>query len=536
MSESEENVSTVKSLICNARIYTQADDLSVNSMAVGGELVEAIGDDLHRADDFRNYRRIDLRGRAVVPGFVDAHTHFYYFALTFGRVSLDGVDSLDACLAEIRKHARAIMPREWVVGQGYAPDRFRGPAEPDRHLLDRVTAGRPAFIFSKDQHSAWVNTRALDMAGISARTPDPRGGRIERSVDGAPTGILREIPAYGRVYECIPRPSRRDVRRLWSRALAHAYRKGVTGVHSFDGPEAFVFLSELARKNRVGLRINYYPPAGLLPQLAGTGTRYGTGTDFFRIAGVKIFADGSLGSRTALCFRPYLGDPGNCGIEVTPTDRIQALAASAARLGLPCAVHAIGDRAVASVLDALEAAPPLTAGARHRIEHLQLVRRRDLPRLKRLSIVASMQPSHCPSDIPLVRKYWGARGTDAYIFRTIIDRGIDVAFGSDVPIEPLDPIAGIAAAVRRARPGSRHVFYPEERLRVSQAIYHFTVGPAIAAGEADRRGRLVPGYPADFVVLSDDPLKVPTTRLHQVKVLATVVAGQWKYRHSSLHR
>lgn len=522
-----------KSLIYNARIYTQVENLVVDSMAVRRGRVEAIGHNLQHAGEFRSYTRINLRGKTVVPGFVDAHTHFHFFALSLARVSLHSLDSLDACLRKIKKFAQSLKRNEWVVGEGYVLDRFRKRVEPDRYLLDKVTGDRPAFIFSKDQHSAWVNSRALAMARISSRTPDPPGGEIVQFEDGTPTGILREASAYGPVFSSISAPSRQQVNRCYKKALEHAYRKGVTGVHSFDGSAAFAYFSELAQKDKLGLRINYYPPAGLLPQLHKTNTRYGTGTDFFRVAGVKIYADGSLGSQTALCFNRYLGSKDNYGIEVTPVNEMRRLIRSAARLGLPCAVHAIGDKAVSNVLDALEGSPPLPPGACHRIEHLQLIIKKDLSRVQRLSVVASMQPSHCPSDIKLVRKYWGARGANCFLFRTIIDKGIDLAFGSDVPIEPLDPIAGIAAAVRRALPNSKDVFYPEQRLTAGEALYHFTVGPAIASGETDRRGRLLPGYPADFVVLSDDITKVSAGRIDDTTVLATILDGRVKYQHSS---
>ncbi|MEW5994679.1 MAG: amidohydrolase [Candidatus Zixiibacteriota bacterium] len=523
-----------KSLICNARIYTQANDLVVNSMAVCQGRVEAIGDDLQHAAEFRSYRRVDLKGKTVLPGFVDAHTHFHFFALSLGRVLLDGLDSLEGCLQKIEAHAQKLARHEWVVGEGYSPDRFYKRVEPNRYHLDWVTGGRPAFLFSKDQHSAWVNSRALELAGISKTTPDPTGGAIMRFDDGAPTGILREPSGYGPVYDRIPDPPRARVDPLWRQALDYAYRKGVTGVHSFDGADGFVYLSELAQRDKVGLRINYYAPAALLPQLQKTETRYGTGTDYFRIAGIKIYADGSLGSQTALCFQRYKGSRNNYGIEVTSTAEIRRLVHDAATLGLPCAVHAIGDRAVANVLDALTGAPRLPEAARHRIEHVQLIRRQDVRRLKKLRVVASMQPSHCPSDIPLVREYWGARGANAYVFRSIIDAGVDVAFGSDAPIEPLDPIAGIAAAVRRPKPGSRDAFFPEQRISAAEAVHRFTVGPAVACGEAHCRGMLLPGYPADFVVLSEDLTRIPPTRIQDTEVLATVLGGDAKYSHSSL--
>ena len=206
----------------------------------------------------------------------------------------------------------------------------------------------------------------------------------------------------------------------------------------------------------------------------------------------------------------------------------------AARLGLPAAIHAIGDRAVSNVLDVFEKAPKLKNGARHRIEHYQLVRRKDVERTKRLNVIASMQPSHCPADIKMIRNQWGKGGANAFIFRTLIDKGIDLAFGSDVPIEPLDPIAGIAAAVRRALPKSRDVFYPNQRISALEALYGFTLGPAIAVGQQDCRGMLAAGYPADFVLLSDDIARVAASKIYDIKVLATILDGDIKYCDSSL--
>jgi len=272
-----------------------------------------------------------------------------------------------------------------------------------------------------------------------------------------------------------------------------------------------------------------------LTALTGSSTSrswYGAGTEFFRIAGVKVFADGALGSRTAFCFNRYRGSRDNYGIEVTSVAEMKRIARRAARLGLPCAVHAIGDRAVANVLDALESVkrPRL----RHRIEHLQLVRRKDIPRVKQLGVVASMQPSHCPSDIKMVRNYWGKQGGNAYVFQTVLDNKIPLAFGSDAPIEPLDPIAGIAAAVRRARPGSRDVFHPEQRIFATEALHAYTVGPALAAGQEHCRGYLLPGYPADFVVLDRDITRIAPSRIYETRVLATVLDGTVRFCHSSI--
>ncbi|RKX27374.1 MAG: hypothetical protein DRP45_01225 [Candidatus Zixiibacteriota bacterium] len=524
-----------KTLLYNGRIHTQAGGLVVDSMAIDRNCIVAVGNRLEHDPDFRSYHRIDLRSRTIVPGFTDAHTHFYHFARTFGQVSLDGVDSLEKCLTKIAKFARSLPKRSWVVGLGYSPDRFKKRIEPDRHMLDRITDGRPAFIYSKDQHTAWVNSRALEIAGISATTPDPAGGEIVRFADGEPSGILREISAYDSIYKRIPSPSKKELDRSYQKALEHAHRKGVTGLHSFDGAEAFNYLSNLAERNRCDLRINYYPPARSLSLLESTGTVYGAGTEFFRIAGVKLFADGALGSQTAFCLNKYVGSRDNRGIEVMNVSQIKQIVRRAAKLGLSCAIHAIGDRAVANVLDAITGTRPPRSGARHRIEHMQLIRRKDLLRVKKLGIVASMQPSHCPSDMEMVYKYWGKRSRNAYVFRSVLDRKIDLAFGSDVPIEPLDPLAGIAAAVRRAKQGSSSVFHPEQRISAVEALYGFTAGPAVACGQSHCRGYLLPSYPADFVVLSQDITRIAPKRISDTRVLATILDGTIKYSARSLN-
>ncbi len=519
----------MKRLFYNGRVHTEADYQVVDSIAIHKDRVVAVGNRLEKDPDFKSYAKVNLRGKTIVPGLVDAHTHFYYFALSLGRVQLDGLPTIEKCLESISEYSDRQAKSDWIVGDGYSPARFKRFVEPDRHMLDVVTGNRPAFIFSKDMHSAWVNSRALEIAGITKKTPNPDGGTIERMADGTPSGILREKSAYDAVWQKIGQPSRKEIDRRYAKALQYAYSKGVTGVHSFDGPDGYQYFMDRAASNKMGLRINYYPGAALLPLLLKNKVYYGMGTPFFRIAGVKIFSDGALGSQTALCYQKYIGSKSNYGIEVATVKEMTNLIRQARKLNLPAAIHAIGDKAVSNVLDAFEAVPRPDFGARNRIEHLQLVRRADITRVKKLGIVASMQPSHCPSDIGIVRKYWGERGRDAYIFRTLIDKGIDLAFGSDAPIEPLDPLAGIAAAVRRARKGSTDTLYPEQKITAAEALFRFTVGPAIACGQEHERGYLLPGYPADFTLLEQDPTKIAAAKLYDLRVIATVLNGELVY-------
>ncbi len=521
-----------KTVFYNGRVYTQADPRPADSFAINGAMIVAVGKNLRYDPEFIGYDKVDLKGRAVIPGLVDAHAHFLYFAKTLHRVALDDCRSITEVLAAIRKFAKENPKSEWIYGDGFSPDKMPGRIEPDRFQLDSATGSRPAFIYYKDHHSAWVNSKALAIAGITAKSVNPARGEIVRSSGNTPTGILREWGGYGPVFEKVPGPVGKELDTAYDKALTIAYSRGVTGVHSFDKPDAFPFYSQRTEKRTLGLRINFYPTYPMLPDLLKAKTGYGSGDEFFRFAGIKIFADGALGSQTALMFKPYEHSKSNRGIEVTSVAEIVRIGKQAAKLGFPLAVHAIGDKAVSNVLDAFAQLPKLKNGARHRIEHVQCIRPSDIKRMKRLTAVGSMQPSHCPSDITMARKHWGKRAANAYVFRDLFDSGVDLAFGSDAPIEPLHPIHGIAAAVRRALPKNKDVFYPKQRISVAEAVFGFTAGAAIASGEADRRGYLLPGYPADFVILSADLTKVAANALYDVHPLATVFNGGVVYTHS----
>ncbi len=522
---------TRHNLYFNAKIYTQADGFPLaDSMAVSRNTIVAVGRNLQHDPDYASYKKINLKGQAVIPGLVDSHAHFYFLAISLGNVKLDGAASLEQVLLKIKVHARKLGKSEWVIGEGFSPDQWSNYVMPDKFMLDKVTGGRPAAIFSKDTHMMWANSQALALGCIDKNSPDPKGGTIVRFDNGEPTGILKEIPAYFPVFKMIVRPVKAKAERLYRRALQQAYGHGVTGVHSFDGPDALPFFSEKAEKGRLGLRINYYPPAKMLPELKKAGIKSGFGNDYLRIAGVKIFADGALGSQTALCFDKYLGSASNYGIEVTPKNEMLRLIKEAARLGLPSAIHAIGDKAISNVLDCLAAAPHIKSGGRNRIEHLQMIRPSDIARVKKLGVVASMQPTHCPADVNLIRKYWGKRGKNCYIFNTLLKKGIPLAFGSDAPIEPLIPLSGINAAVNRYIPGTKKSFYPKERISVPQAVFGFTAGPAYAVGQEYERGYFMPGYKADFVILSEDIYKIPRDRISRMKVLATYFDGRLVYQ------
>ncbi len=516
----------MKALFYNGNILTQSNSQTVSSVAICSGKIVAVGNNLEYDSEYKSYKKIDLHRRTMIPGMVDAHTHLYYMAMNLGKLSLHHLETFEEYCNAIREFSSNLGQTEWMVGEGFVADRIFQQVMQDSELLDRLVEGRPAFLFSKDQHTAWVNQSALRLSAIDHRKTDPNGGEIVRDSNGRAIGILREKPAYISLFNMIPRPNKKKMAELWRRVLSLAYEQGVTGVHSFDSPESLEFFQERSAKGTLGLRINYYPVVEMLPLLKREKIGYGYGDEYFRVAGVKIFADGALGSQTALCFNSYIGSEANQGIEVTSVSAMSAQIKQSAKLGLPCAIHAIGDRAVSNVIDAIATSRPLSNGARHRIEHMQLIRRKDIVRLKQYNIIASMQPSHCPSDVTQIRQYWGQRGRNAFIFKTLIDRGIDLAFGSDAPIERISPFDGIVAAMRRNPKNSRPIFYPEERISASDALACFTVGPAIACGQSSCRGKIEQGFPADLVILSDDISRASASRIEQTRVIATIFDGK----------
>ena len=500
-------------------------------MVVRGGRIIAVGKNLQNDSDFSSSEKFDLHGAAVLPGFTDAHTHIAFITAMRGNVKLDNLSSLEDALDKVKVYSSRLKKDEWVVGEGYSPDRWKRYIQPDKFMLDKVTGGRPAAIFSKDQHNVWVNSKALELAKITASTHDPAGGRIMRHENGEPSGILKEIPAYFPVFKLIKPPRSSRMKKQYMELLSEAYGKGVTGVVSFDGPDALTFFDDMAQRNKLGLRINYYPPPTLISKVSKTSLKNRYGGDYFRINGFKMFADGALGSQSALCFNKFIGSKDNYGVQTNTKTEFLKQIKCAAKLGLPMAIHAIGDRAISNVLDCYEKAPALPFPRRHRIEHVQLMRRKDIPRLKRLNITASVQPSHCPSDIKLIEKYWGKRGRNCYIFKSLLSAGIPLAFGSDAPIEPLNPIAGIDAAVNRKAAGMKKPFYPDECLSIAEAVYGFTAGAAYAVGQEFERGRLLPGYMADFIVLSDDIYKTAHSKTKSIEILATILNGKAVFSH-----
>jgi predicted amidohydrolase YtcJ len=429
-------------------------------------------------------------------------------------------------------------PGEWIVGQGWTQDFWPDKQFPSAADLDPVSPDNPVYLRAKSGHAAWVNRRVLQIAGIDRTTPDPDGGHIQHDEYGEPTGLLFEN-AMQLASSHVPGVTDEQMASQMVRAQAQALASGLTAIHDFDGSVCLRVLQILRERGELSLRVLKNINDPYIEHAYGLGIRHGFGDDWIRIGGLKIFADGALGPRTALMVDPYEGEPDNYGIAVKDKEEIYQLVSRASAAGFPSTVHAIGDRAVHAVLDVYEsvrheeaARGELPDTRRHRIEHVQIVHPDDVTRLKVLNVIASMQPIHATSDYQMANAYWGARSRLAYNARIQIDQGTIVAFGSDSPIDPFDPLKGIYAAVTRRRPDGLpgpDGWYPENRLTLDEALRGFTIGPAYAAGLEDRQGQLAQGFLADLVVLDHDLTCIAPEEILETQALATMVDGQWRY-------
>jgi predicted amidohydrolase YtcJ len=456
---------------------------------------------------------VDLGGRCVVPGFTDSHVHFASWALAQRQIRLEGTASLAEALARVREGIAGHPRDRWLRGQGWRSADWG--EEPTKEALDAVTGDVPTALLAKDYHSLWLNSAALARANGDLQVA---GGVVERDERGEPTGVLREESAW-RFKERYVETTDEEYLEAMRSGLRLAASRGVTAIHDKDGWLSSIprLWQQLDEEGALGLRVWQSLPHDRLEQLDDLGLAARLGSDRLRLGYLKAFMDGTLGSRTALLLD-------GSGVEITSRDELADIVRRAARAGWPMAVHAIGDRANRNALDAFEETrgewEPL--GLRHRIEHAQCLAPEDLARFAALGVAASVQFSHAPSDRDLAERFWPDRLDGAYAYRSLVDSGALVANGSDAPIEELDPWAGICAGVLRD-------WRPEQGLTVEQALVATTVNPAWLTGDERRRGKLVPGYLADLVVLDRDPLAIPLAELPSVEVVATMVGGRWTH-------
>jgi hypothetical protein len=527
---------TADVMLVNGRVLTMAGD-AVAAVAVRGDRVLAVGGERELAA-LRGPRTaiVDLGGRLALPGFTDSHVHLRALGGMLSRVNLERARTLAAALRQVAARARRVPAGQWITGGGFDKNRW-GDEFPDRRDLDQAAPHHPVLLHSRDGHSVWVNSAALRICGIGRDTTAPAGGVILRDAAGEPTGVLQE-KAAALVYSCRAFDDRGGGRDELLAGLRALVRQGVTSVHAMAETETLGDLQALREKGQLPLRVTLYRPAATLDALIGAGVRSGIGDEWLRIGGVKLLVDGTLGSQTAWLFQPY--EIGSAyGVPVLYGGDLRDLVRRASEAGLACAVHAIGDRANAEALEALEQATGQEGMPRpalpHRIEHAQLVRPQDLPRFARLGVVASMQPCHILGDIDSAERYWGPRSRWAYPIRSLMKAGASVVFGSDAPVETADPMWGIYAAVRRQTRDGRPAkgwYRREEGVSTMAALRAYTVAPAKATGEGAFKGKLAPGYLADIVVLSEDLSRVRPSRLMKPRVDMVLVGGRVRYRRA----
>ncbi len=526
-------------ILTNGRIYTMNPaQPEASAVALRDGRILAVGNDDEIATLADGHsERIDLQGRGVTPGLVDAHVHFQHFALSLGNVDLDGSATRQAALDRVADFVAEHRGTGWLSGRGWSQGAWPDRAFPTAADLDAIVPDRPVYLAHKSGHAAWVNSLALRMARVDETTADPPGGQIQRDAGGRPTGILLE-DAMALVADHIPRPTIDELAEAMRRAQSYCWSVGLTGLHDFDGRDCFRALQVLREAGDLGLRVVKNVPVYRLEYALGVGLRSGFGDDWLRIGGVKIFADGALGSRTAAMLAPYEGEPDNRGIVVTDKEEMLEKARQASAGGLGMTIHAIGDRANHDVLDMYELLrrEERERGAqrlRHRIEHVQVIHPDDRLRLAELGVIASMQPIHATSDMDMADHNWGERARLSYAWRTMWDSGALVVFGSDAPVERIDPLPGIHAAVTRRRADGRpgpDGWYPEQRLTMSETIFGFTTAAALTAGQEKNQGSIAPSKLADLTIFERDLFAVPPDELLDVGIAGTIVDGVFRYR------
>ena len=490
----------------------------VRALPIAGHLV-AGGVGTHETA-LASPEHVDLGGRCVLPGFTDSHVHFPTWALAQRQIRLEDTGSLDEALQRVAEAARAAQPGRWLRGTGWRAGDWSPPTEPTKEALDRVTGDTPTALMARDYHSLWLNSAALAHANGDLEVD---GGVVVRDERGEPTGVLREECAWHFRDEHV-RPTEDEMVEASREGVRIAVTRGVTAVHDKDGWLGALGVWQRLREERaLHLRVWQSIPAEQVDELEALRIRSGFGDDLVRIGYLKAFMDGTLGSQTARMLD-------GTGVEITSKAGLVEIIRRGAAAGLPVAVHAIGDLANREALDAFEETrsewQPL--GLRHRIEHAQVLAPEDIPRFAELGVTASVQFSHAPSDRDLADRFWGKKTGGAYAYRSLLDAGAVLANGSDAPIEELDPWAGVCAGVLRTI-DSRPAWHPEQRVTLDEALQATTVNPAWLARDEQRRGKLLPGYLADLVVLDRDPFELQPEELPQVRVVATMLGGRWTH-------
>ena len=529
-------------VLTNAHIYTSDVNRPVaEALAVRGGRITFVGSNRGAlALAGPRTERLDLSGKTVITGMVDAHAHLLGLGQALRTVDLVGTRSYDEVIARVALRAKTARPGEWIRGRGWDQNDWADTRFPTHAALSRAVPNNPVYLTRVDGHAALVNAKALELAQVTAATPDPTGGRFIRDSANNPTGVLVD-GAQGIVGRVIPAPSRAELREQTLAAIAEANHWGLTGIHDAGvAPEGIAVYEELAKEGRYSLR-NYVmvrSSDSVLDAVLQRGPQKALYDGRLWIRAIKLVADGALGSRGAALLEPYSDDPGNTGLITTPPERIRSVAVRALKAGFQVNVHAIGDRANRMVLDQFEAAlrEVPTADHRFRIEHAQILRYQDIPRFAELDVIPSMQGSHQTSDMYWVPNRLGwARAQGAYAWRSLLNTGVVIPNGSDFPVEAVNPLISFHSFFTRQDadnfpPGG---WMPEQRTTREEALLSITLWPAYAAFMENESGSLTIGKCADFVVLDRDIMTVAPEEVLGTRVLLTVLGGKTVYKYEA---
>lgn len=517
--------SSIPSSLSPSHVFLNGNIITVDSICPQAEAVALDGGRILAVGSNQEIRSLigqktkvtDVKGATILPGFIDCHIHLIEYGLSLRNIDLRGVQSINEIKKRVSERARGSA--QWILGRGWDQEKFAEKRYPTRHDLDEASPDKAVLLRRVCGHICVVNSLALKLAGIGAGTPDPPGGLIDRDEAGEPTGILREN-AVSILDKAIPELTSDDYEEATIAACHRALAAGLTTVHCITGSELELkALLKLKAEGRLPLRFYVFIPIEQMKTAIALGLRSGFGDDKVRLGGVKVFADGSLGARTAAMEMPYADDVENRGVPIYTQQELDEIIVEAHRNDFQIAAHAIGDRAVSMVLHAFARAfgPASKNELRHRIEHASVLNADLIRRIRKFGLIASVQPHFCVSDFWVEQRVGAERASFTYPFNTLLRSEIRVVGGSDCPVEPLTPLSGIQAAVNRAG---------AEAIPVDEAISFYTGNAAYASFDEDAKGTITPGKLADLVILEQDPGKVPPSKITEIRVLTTIVGGR----------
>jgi len=522
-------------IITNAKIWTvDKSQPTAQALAVLGDRIVAVGSNAI-IDAWRglNTHVIDAGGKLLLPGFNDAHVHFVSGGMQLTNIQLNDATSPEEFARRIGERAKITPKGEWILGGNWDETKWSPPNIPTRELIDALTPDTPVFVSRYDGHMGLANSLALKLAGITAKTPDPPGGTIVRDPQGNPTGALKDA-ATDYIDKVVPPLSHEQRVKIVKRALAHAASLGVTSVqHMVASYEDIAVYSELLQRGELTTRIYAAPLITHVDDQAKLGIGRAFGGPYLRIGALKAFADGSLGSGTAYFYEPFLNQGNNRGLlsdEMHPVSLMRDRYMQADAAGLQICTHAIGDEGISTILDLYADVIKAhgEADRRFRIEHAQHMAAKDFERFAQLHVIASVQPYHAIDDGRFAESKIGHdRASRTYAFRTLLDHGVRLAFGTDWEVAPLNPMLGLYAAVTRATLDGKNPngWFPEQKLTVAESVEAYTMGSAYAEFQEKEKGSITPGKLADMVLLSDDIFSIAPEKIRDVKVLKTFVGG-----------